>query len=325
VRLPKFEYFEPRDLKEAVSILKKTPAAKILAGGTDLLINMKHRVETPEAIVNIKGIKGLDFVRQKNRAIRIGALTRLKRIYETPAIREKLRALAEAAAAVGSFHHQCMGSLAGNVCQQNRCRFFNQSRAWRSSRATCFKAGGKICHVVNKKEVCYSTYCGDVAPALLVLDASAVLTGPRGAREIPIAELFSGDGQTPLALKAGEILTEFVIPAAAVKGVSGYLKFANRGSIDFPIVGCAFWTSSKSKEYRVAFTAVDRKPVRAPAVESFLNGKALNAALIEEASGLAAKAATPVKTSVYSPSHKRKLMGLMLTQALSGPPRRSST
>jgi CO/xanthine dehydrogenase FAD-binding subunit len=127
VRLPKFEYFEPGDLKEAVSFLKDEPSAKVLAGGTDLLINMKHRVECPTAIVNLKGIDGLDYIEQENGAVRIGALTNLKRLYMTPMIVENMPGLAEAAQAVGSYHHQAMGSLAGNICQQNRCKFFNQS------------------------------------------------------------------------------------------------------------------------------------------------------------------------------------------------------
>jgi len=323
VRLPKFEYFEARDLKEAVSILQNEPSAKILAGGTDLLINMKHRVEAPPAIVNIKRINGLDAIRQDREAIRIGALTSLKGIYQTPLILEKLPGLAQAAASVGSYHHQSMGSLAGNICQQNRCRFFNQSKAWRSSRPACYKAGGEICHVVNKKEICYSSYCGDLAPALMVLEAQIALTGPRGAREIPIADLFTGDGKAPLTLDADEIMTEIIVPGAAGDGVSGYLKFANRESIDFPIVGCAFWTAAKHKEYRVAYTAVDRKPIRAQKVERFLKGNDLNEATLNEASDLATKAAKPVKTSVYSPSFKRKIMGLLLKQALSRPLRRS--
>ncbi len=325
MRLPKFEYFEPRDLKEAVSILQNEPSAKILAGGTDLLVNMKHRVECPPTIVNIKGIDDLDHIKQDNGAVRIGALTHLKRLYMTPMILDKLSALAEAAAAVGSYHHQAMGTLAGNICQQNRCRFFNQSQWWRSSRPNCFKAGGEICHVVNKKEICYSSYCGDVAPTLLVLNAKIVLTGPKGLREIPIEDLFSGDGKTPLNLNSGEILTEIIIPGQAMDAVTSYTKFANRESIDFPIVGTAYWVSIEHKEYRVAYTAVDRKPLRSHRVETFLNGKDLNEETINEASDLAAKEAKPVKTSVYSPAYKRRLMGLLLKEAASKSMRRAAS
>ena len=324
MRLPKFEYFEPKDLKEAGAILKNESSAKILAGGTDLLVNMKHRVETPAAIVNIKRIGDLEYIRQDNGDIRIGGLTPLKRLHMTALITENLPGLSAAASAVGSYHHQVMGTLAGNICQQNRCMYFNQSRWWRSSRPTCYKAGGEICHVLNKKEICYSTYCGDMAPVLLVLNAKLSLVDTKGAREVPIEDFFSGDGKVPLRLKPDEILTEICIPLDDNNGVSTYIKFANRDSIDFPIVGTALWASLEKKEYRVAFTAVDRKPVRGSNVEAFLNGKKADEKAIAEASALAAKDAKPVKTSVYSPSHKRRMMGQLLQNAVSEAVRRSA-
>ena len=315
MRLPKFDYFEPKDINEAVSILQNEPAARILAGGTDLLVNMKHRVECPPVVVNIKRLADLNYIRQDNGDIRIGALTPLKEIYMTASVKDNLPGLAQAASAVGSYHHQVMGTFGGNICQQNRCKFFNQSQWWRRSRPTCFKAGGEICHVVNKKEICYSTYCGDLAPAFLALNAAIRVAGNGGEREISLKELFSGNGIAPLNLDGAEILTEIVIPWVATKGVLIYLKFANRASIDFPIVGTAFWASRDQKKYRVAFTAVDRKPLRALNIEACLQDKELNDENITEACDLAAKEAKPIKTSVYSATHKRKMMGLLLRSA----------
>jgi 4-hydroxybenzoyl-CoA reductase beta subunit len=315
VRLPKFDYFEPKDINEAVSILQNEPAARILAGGTDLLVNMKHRVECPPVVVNIKRLADLNYIRQDNGDIRIGALTPLKEIYMTAPVKDNLPGLAQAASAVGSYHHQVMGTLGGNICQQNRCKFFNQSQWWRRSRPTCFKAGGEICHVVKKKEICYSTYCGDLAPALLTLNAAIRVAGNGGEREISLKELFSGNGIAPLNLDGAEILTEIVIPRVSTKGVLIYMKFANRASIDFPIVGTAFWASTDQNKYRVAFTAVDRKPLRALNIEACLQDKELNDENITEACDLAAKEAKPVKTSVYSASYKRKMMGLLLRSA----------
>jgi len=312
MRLPKFEYVEPKSIKEACSILLEEPNAKVLAGGTDLLVNMKHRVEVPSVVVNIKRISGLDFIEQDNGTLRIGPLTPLKKIYSTPLVKEKVPALAQAASSVGSYHHQRMGTIGGNICQQNRCTYFNQSKWWRSARPTCYKAGGEICHVVNKKEICYSSYCGDVAPALLVLDAMVILESQAEAREIPLQSLFSGDGKAPLDLQNGEILTEILIPEEALNGYSTYIKFSNRESIDFPIVGHAFWASAEGKEYRASFTAVDKKPLRAKNIEDVLNGKDLDAEVMEEASRLASKEATPVKSSIYSPSYKRRIMGILI-------------
>jgi 4-hydroxybenzoyl-CoA reductase subunit beta len=263
-------------------------------------------------VVNIKKVSGLDFIEQDGGTLKIGALTPLKKIYATSLVKEKVPALAQAASSVGSYHHQSMGTLGGNICQQNRCMYFNQSQWWRSARPTCYKAGGEICHVVNKKEICYSSYCGDVATALLVLNAKVTLESNGKARDVPLELFFSGDGKTPLGLKKGEILTEVTIPEEAMKGFSTYIKFANRESIDFPIVGHAFWASAEGKEYRVSFTGVDKKPLRAPNVEASMRGKDLNPQVVEEASRLTPKEAKPVKNSVYSPSYKRRMMGQVL-------------
>ena len=316
MRLPKFEYAEPNSIEEASSILLADEKARLLAGGTDLLVNMKHRVERPSVLVNIKRIEGLDTIKRDSGGLHIGPLASLKKISQDPLIVEKAPVLAQAAASVGSYHHQVMGTLGGNICQQNRCKYFNQSQWWRSARETCFKAGGELCHVVNQKEICYSSYCGDVAPALMALGARVLLKSREGSREADLESLFSGNGQAPLTLSPGEILSEVVVPEDSLQGSSRYVKFANRESIDFPIVGMAFWQSAGSRDYRIAFTAVDRAPVRARQAESFLRDKSLTEEAIEEAVALAYKEAKPVKSSLYSPAYKRRLMGILLRQVL---------
>jgi 4-hydroxybenzoyl-CoA reductase subunit beta len=316
LRLPKFDYLVPKNIEEASSMLLEETGARILAGGTDLLVNMKHRVERPSVLINIKKIEGLDTIRPDQGAVRIGALTSLKKISQHPLIAEKLPVLAQAASSVGSYHHQVMGTLGGNIGQQNRCKYFNQSQWWRSARETCFKAGGEICHVVNQKQICYASYCGDVAPALLTLGARVLLRSRDGFRETELESLFTGKGQTPLEIPRGEILSEVIIPENSLNGYSQYVKIANRESIDFPIVGMALWHSGPQKEYRIVFTAVDRRPIKGTQVESFLQGKTPTPEIIEEAAGLASKEAKPIKTSLYSPAYKRKLMGILIRRAL---------
>jgi 4-hydroxybenzoyl-CoA reductase subunit beta len=316
MRLPKFKYVEPLSVREASAVLADEPAAKVLAGGTDLLVNMKHWVEVPSTIVNIKKVAGLDRIGLDKGALRIGALTPLKKIAVHPTVREKAPVLAQAASSVGSYHHQIMGTIGGNICQQTRCKYFNQSKWWRSSRELCFKAGGRVCHVMNQEDVCYSTYCGDVAPTLLALQARLVLESASASRQVDLKAIFSGEGKTPLGLKAGEILTEILILEEFLGQFSRYLKFANRRSIDFPIVGMALWASKEKKDYRVSFTAVDRGPVTAEASEDFLKGRDLSPEIISQAADLVSKAAQPNKSSIYSPAFKRSLMGLLLEKAL---------
>ena len=316
MRLPKFDYLSPESVEEASQILLDQPTAKVMAGGTDLVVNMKHRVETPATVVSLKNVRDLDYVRKENGDVKIGALTPLKKVYNDPLVAESLSALAIAASSVGSYHHQTMGTIGGNLCQQTRCKFFNQSKWWRSARELCYKAGGNLCHVAKKEQVCYSTYCGDVAPALLVLDAQVVLTGKEKSRQVPLESIYSGEGKTPLQLESGEILTEIVIADQGKDFFSHYKKFANRGSIDFPIVGAAFWTSKEAGESRVALTAVDRKPVRARQLEDFMNGKELGEEVIETVDSLVAKETRLMKSSIDSIAFKRKLMGLLVRESI---------
>lgn len=314
MRLPKFAHQKPANFGEVVSALTATASPKLLAGGTDLLVNMKHRIELPDTLVSLKNVAGLKGIRQEGEATVIGATTTLKEIRQNAELERSFPALVQAAMAVGSYRHQAMGTLAGNLCQNTRCRFFNQSWQWRQSRSLCYKVGGEDCHVIGKKHICFSTYCGDAAPALLVLDASLRITGPAGQREIPLADLYSGKGQAPLALGRGEFVTAVVISDAAAQGKSRYEKFSVRGSIDFPIVGAAVWRGEGC--VRVAYTGVDRAPVRAEELEKELSGQELTEASVKRAAALAVKSAKIAPTSVQPVSFKRELMGILFEKAL---------
>lgn len=313
MRLPKFTYHRPSTVEEAVATLAEHPGSRVLAGGTDLLVNMKLRVDTPETLVGLDRVVGLQGVTHEAGNTVIGARTTLKEIQNDSFLRERYPALVQAARAVGSYRHQTMGTLAGNLCQNTRCRFFNQSVEWRSVRPLCYKAGGEQCHVMNKAGVCYSTYSGDVAPALLALDARVHLTGPGGMREIPLAELYTGEGKNPLALRPAELVTAVSVPDASANGRSCYVKQGLRGSIDFPIVGAA--VAQFDGAVRVAYTAVDRSPVRATELEAALAGRELTEDLIQEAAPLSRKAATVTRTTTQPVPYKRELMAALFRKA----------
>jgi 4-hydroxybenzoyl-CoA reductase subunit beta len=253
-------------------------------------------------------------VRREGGATVIGACTTLKTIQRNEELGRKFPALVQAAMAVGSYRHQTMGTLGGNLCQNARCRFFNQSWQWRQARSICFKAGGEDCHVIGRKNVCFCTYSGDVAPAVLALDGAVRIQGPTGVREIPLGDLYSGKGESPLSVGPSEVVTAIVIPEAAAAGRSHYEKFALRGSIDFPVVGAAVWRGGA--EVRVAFTAVDRAPVRARDVEDALRGQELTDAAIAKATALAGKAAKVAPTTVHPVAFKRELMASLSTRGL---------
>ncbi len=314
MRLPMFSLQQPTDLAGVVKALAESPGAKLLAGGTDLLVNMKHRVDLPQTLVSVRRVRDLRSIRQEGDDTVIGAGTILKEIQRHPELSRKFPALVQAAGSVGSTRHQAMGSLGGNLCQNTRCRFFNQSWQWRQARSLCYKAGGEECHVVKRKGSCFSTYSGDVAPALLVLDASVRIIGPKGTREVPLADLYSRDGRRPLALEQAEVATAVVIPGESARGRSHYEKFSLRGSMEFPVVGAAVWRGDG--KVRAAFTGVDRAPVRAAELEAALLGGKLTEASLKRAAALAPKAARVAPTSVHPVSFKRELMGALFVKAM---------
>ncbi len=318
MRLPKFEYIEPKSLKEAVKTLSDEPTGThLLAGGTDLLVNMKYGVIKPTRIINLKSIPKLSYIIEEKEMIRIGALTSLHDLYTSPLIQEKFSILSQAAREVGAFAHQVMGTVGGNLCQGNRCRFYNQSPFWRSVRAPCFKVGGEICHVMRKPKECHSTYCGDLAPALIALGARVKVLGPQGERIFPLKRLYTQNGKKPLSLRKGEILKEVLLSQSSGKGI--YLKWRWRGSIEFPIVSLAIHLEAEENQIslvRIVFSGVGEGPLETSEIEKMLIGSALEDSVIDSVSQQVTKAISPMRTSIYSPAYKRKMAGILLREGL---------
>lgn len=319
MRLPKFEYLEPRSLKEAVKNLATDPRGTVLlAGGTDLLVNMKHRVIQPKRLINLKTIANLAHFSNSKDGVRIGALTTLHDLASSPLIHDKYSVLCQAATEVAAYSLQVMGTLGGNLCQGNRCRFYNQSSFWRGVRSPCYKAGGQLCHVVRKPKECHSTYCGDMAPVLISLDAQAKVVGPDGERAFPLRKLYAQDGKRPLSLRKGEILKEVVIPSPSGKNL--YLKWRLRDSLEFPIVSLAFHAEQNEngliQKAKIVFSGVGSGPVETSEAEKILKNALLDDQTIQEVSNQAVKEISPMRTSLHSPAYKRKIAGILLKQAL---------
>jgi 4-hydroxybenzoyl-CoA reductase beta subunit len=241
VQLPGFDYLQPRDLDEALDLLgEHGDGCAVLAGGTDLLVRMKQRLKTPARLVSLKHLRELNYIRESDGWVRIGAATPLARIIDTDVVRHKLPAFHTAMAAVGARSIQHVrGTLGGNLCQENRCRFYNQSAFFRSTRQACHKAGGTICYAREGSDRCRSTCQSDGAPALMALAAEATLRGAGSQRTIPLQELYTAVGDAPLALHSSELLTEVAIPLPAAGTGSAYRRLTFRAAIDYPIVSAA--------------------------------------------------------------------------------------
>ena len=325
MRLPKFEYLAPRTLREAANALASdTKGSVLLAGGTDLLVNMKHRVIQPKQVINLKAIPKLTYISNGKDGLKIGALTTLHALASSPVVQEKYPVLSQAANEVGGYAHQMMGTIGGNLCQGNRCRFYNQSAFWRSVRPLCYKAGGEICHVVparpaggRKPRECHSAYCGDMAPVLIALDSQIKVSGPSGERTFPLKKLYTRNGKKPLSLKRGEILKEVLVPLPSGKTL--YLKWRLRGSLEFPVVSLALHTEINGdgaiNSSKIVFSGVGSGPMEATEAEKMLKDSYLNEGMIEKVSNQAVKEISPMRTSTHSPAYKRKMARILLRQA----------
>ncbi|MBI3090610.1 MAG: FAD binding domain-containing protein [Candidatus Tectomicrobia bacterium] len=324
MRLAKFEFAEPETLEDACAVLAaRAEEAVMLGGGTDITINIKHRVVQPKLVIDVKNLRELQYIRETDEGVAIGAATTLFEMLGSPLVRERYPLVAEAARSVGAEHHQMMGTVAGNLCQNTRCRYYNQTHFWRKARPLCYKACGEQCYIANKPQVCYATYHGDTAPALMCCEALLTLRGPQGVRSIGVGELFARDGKAPFTLRRGELITEVLLPhaAAPANGWRGdYKKLRQRGSIDFPLLSVAVAArrdgGGKCAEARIALSAVTSYPLRVPKAEEALRGTALDDDAIAEASRRAASADRFIQTGFVSTKYKKHMIEVFVREAL---------
>jgi xanthine dehydrogenase YagS FAD-binding subunit len=291
-------------------------AQTALAGGTDLVGMLKDNIlhpVYPETLVNIKTIPGLDYIKEEGGMLKIGSTTRLSNIASNPVVNQKYTALAQAALRVATPHVRDMATIGGNIAQLHRCWYFRKPE----NRFPCFRKGGKQCFAMTGDNryhsmfapvnMCLAVNPGDIAPALIALDAKIVTT----ARTIA-AESF-WDVKTPgnTVLAAGEIITGIQIPAPPAGAKSAFIKFAFRKSIDFPIVNAAVMVGGPSP--RIALNAVAAKPYRATRAEAAIAGKQIDEANAE-AAGLAAVAdAKPIGPAM---KYKVQIAKVMVKRAL---------
>jgi 4-hydroxybenzoyl-CoA reductase subunit beta len=319
MRLPKFEHLQPESLEEALDLLSEHgEEIKVIAGGTDLLVSMKQRLLTPRYLLNLKGLE-LDFVEEGKEGLKIGALTRLTTLIKSPIVQEKFPVLAQAVSYVSAPPLQNMGTLSGNLCLNTRCFFYNQSQFWRQARPPCFKTGGEMCHVVKGGDHCYSVYQGDLAPVLIALDARVKLAKRGGERVIPLLNFYTGRGEEPIALEAGEILTEVEIPAPTASWGGDYQKLRYRGAMDFPLVGVAAvlnWNGESCARAKVVLTAVASAPVMAEEASKLLERQKLDEEAIARAAEAAYEVAHPVANIGSTPLYRRKMVRVMTKRAI---------
>src|SRR5512135_2452726 len=194
LRLHSYRYHRPATLVQALELLgEHGPAALVVAGGTDLVPNMKHRLFTPDHLVSIRGLPELLGVGQDMGEIRIGAGETLARLSRDPLLLRYLPSLARAAGLVAGPQIRNAGTLGGNLCLDTRCTYYNQTEFWRGSLGYCLKKDGTVCHVTRTGRKCVAAHSADTPPVLLTLGAVLDLVSPRGRRSVPVDEFFVAD------------------------------------------------------------------------------------------------------------------------------------
>ncbi len=322
MRVSSFEYLEPQTIQEACSLLAEHQGkAKIIAGGTDLLVMMKYRVLTPQYLVNIKGIKELDFIKyDETGGLRIGPLTTLNALAGHPVVQERFNALSQAAAVVASPNVRNLATIGGNLCLDAKCWYYNQSSLFRKGRTACFKRGGDCCYVIKGGKFCYALVAADTVAALIALGAEARIVSAAGERTVAVADFFTGQGDTLNVLAPGEIITEIHVPTPAPRTFSAFIKESFRSSIEFSLTNVAVAITFDTgdgvcTDARIALSAVSCGTVDAQKAAAVLKGKKIDAQLATEAANAAVSETSPISSIWASVYHRRRLIAALVKRA----------
>jgi 4-hydroxybenzoyl-CoA reductase subunit beta len=320
MRLPLFAFRAPTTLAEAASILHdEGPNAMPLAGGTDLLPNMKRRQQVPHTLLSLRKIDALHAIQRSESGVRLGACLTLSDIASDSRFRNGATALAQAASQVATPQIRNMATLGGNLCLDTRCNYYDQTYEWRKAINFCMKKDGVTCWVAPSSPKCLAVSSTDTAPALMALGARVRLVSHLGEREIPLANLYNNDGMLHLHRKPDEILAEVLLDPMH-DWRSTYWKLRRRGSFDFPVLSVAaaarFSANGVIEEARMVIGSVASRPLVAAEAARFLVGRSLTSDTIAEISALAARVAKPLDNTDFDMSWRKKVTAEFVTYAL---------
>lgn len=341
LRLPPFRYHRPRTVPEAVALLAEFGLdAMPIAGGTDLMPNMKHRLFTPAHVVSLKGIgamRGIEVVEAPDAgpgahtpgtgtrvpgtgtALRIGALETLADVAANPLVRRHFPGLAAAAGLVAGPQLRNMGTIGGNVCLDTRCTYYNQTQFWRSALGYCLKKDGTVCHVTGVGRKCVAAHSADTPPNLIALGASLTLAGPHGERVMDASDFFVTDGIWNTRRAPDEILTGITIPIARRRR-SAYGKLRQRNSIDFPLLSVAvagdFEETGTVKRLTGVVSALGARPRVLAGWSELAVGGRLDGATIDALAARAHAQCRPLDNLIVDAEWRRAMVPVYVRRAL---------
>lgn len=327
--LPSFDVIRPSTVDEALAARKAHPESRMIGGGTDILVNIRRGIERPPVLIDTNDLEDLKTIEASDGGLTIGASVRLCAVAEHAEIQRHYPAVAQAAGSIAGPSHRNMGTVGGNICLDTRCIYYNQSEWWREANDHCLKTElGEMCHVAPKsKGVCFATFSGDLAPALLLFDGEVDLFGPDGARTVALRDFYTGyarqdgstgDGINYMAMQPGEFVLR-VRASAPGTLVSGYDKVRIRRSIEYPVAGCAVAVARDGDtlgDLRLAFTGTNPRPVFLEGAADLAGGP-LDDAVLQGIDDLCKDQLMSMKTT-FTPGHYRRRVATQMAKRLVG-------
>jgi 4-hydroxybenzoyl-CoA reductase subunit beta len=296
---------QPGTVNEVIAALQEHPEGRLVAGGTDLLVNMRRGVKLPNLLIDASRIDEIKQLSLNGDELTIGAGVTIAALAADALIASRYPALARAAAAIAGPSHRKLGTVGGNLCLDTRCIYYNQSEWWRRANSYCLKSQGETCHVAPQGKRCHAAFSGDLAPALLVLGADVEIAGPSGVRRIPLGELYVEDGKAHLTVQPDEVVVAIRLPANPL--ASTYQKVRVRGAIDYPLAGVAVALSRSGQsiaELRIALTGTNSRPFLLAGTVAFEH-RPLDNQVLKEIDRSVQQQVQPMRTTLMSANYRR--------------------
>lgn len=317
MHLPAHEFVKPASLAEGLAALASaTGEVKLIAGGTDVVFNMRGRLFQPDVLLSIRELPELQGVSEEAAGIRIGVGSRLTDLERDPLV-ARYPLLLRAFRAVASRHVRNMATLGGNLCLDTRCWYTNQTVEWRQAKGPCLKNGVDVCHAIKSSKICVALNASDTAPALIALDAVVALASKTGTRELPLAGFYTDDGVVHTVRQADEIMTTITVPACHDRTV--YLKETARKGNDFSygvIAARAGGSGEQASDVRLVIGCMTSRPVLLREPARILAERGLSDAAIAAAAAVA-RDELGALTNLYTPAaYKSTLARTLVSRAL---------
>ena len=321
LRLPRLEYVRPKTVEEAAHRMAESGGrAMFIAGGTDLVPNLKRRQFAVTTLISLNGIgRGPEVEGDARTGMTIQASETLDEIERHRMILAGYRALAQAAGAVSTPQIRYMGTLGGNLLVDPRCNYYNQTEAWRKAAGYCKKKDGDICLVAPSSPRCWAVSSSDSAPVMLALGAELTLQGVDGTRRLRVADLYRDDGIDYVTRKPDEVVTAIHLPGTGLSMTSAYWKLRRRPAFDFPILGVAValdWADGAITAARGALGAVGSRPVEIGSSFEPLIGKKPDEELIAAVAEASDKRSRPLDNTDLNHYWRKRMTKVYIERAL---------